>query len=1221
MQRITEMFSNPRLGQRCVRLRVSRKRKPMLSHAGVVSQEVVSMKLRKLFLLICPGLVLIPCLAAQVGPAPGGAAQLGPGVVVAKIAQNSEGEKAGMQAGDVLLKWVGADANGAIASPFDLIQAEMEQAPRGSVALQGMRGTEPRTWTIGPNVWGLQARPNFEERLLEIYREGHELLVVGKLNQATERWRAAAESQIGWVHAWLLLDAAEMLKDSRRWKEADDAYRRSIQDGTAVGPAIEGQLLRSWALTYEQRADWRSAEKYNRQCALQGEKAGSDSLLTAWCLYGLGNMFRLSGDFDKAEEYLNRSLEIRRKQAPGSLAVASAVNALGLVAQDRSNLDKAEQYLQEALEIRKRLAANSLEVAASFNNLGSVADDRGDLDKAEEYHLQALAIKEALAPESLDAAFTYSNLGIVSFARGDLPKAEAYMRHSLEIRKRLSPDGSDIAENLGNLGTVRWRCGDFAAAEKYYREALTIQQKFVPASLYVANTLDNLGNLALSQQDLEKAGYYHHQALQIRKKVAPASLDISNSFDNLGDLAAAKGDLREAENYYQQALDLQEKLAPNSPAVAASLSNLGDLAKRHGDLAAAEKYYLRALAIEEKLFPDSLDTAETLRSRGDVARSAHNPALAQEFYRRALAIQQRLAPGSAQYAQSLASLAAILYDTRESDAAAHLFEQALDVLDTQTARLGGSQDVRSEFRARYSAYYKDYIDLLVAQQRAAEAFHVAERWRTRSLLEMLAAARVDIHQGADPELLERERSLQQSLSAKRDRRVSLLTGKHNEEQVQAVEKEIESSRAEYEQVESEIRATSPAYAALTQPQPLTAKGVQELLDDDTMLLEYSLGEDRSYLWSLTSSSLTVHELPDRQIIEATARRLYNLVSGPGRTEERDGPTANLRRTRVAVTASALSHTILSPVAQRIQGKRLLIVADGALQYVPFAFLPEPGKPGGVPLILGHEIVYSPSASVLAELRRGAKGRQPAPRAVAVLADPVFDRQDPRVQASHGVMKPAVTERPFLSVEHWNRSAADVGLAHLSRLAYSRREADAIVALVPAGQGLEAVGFEANRSLATSRALAQYRTVHFATHGLSDNRHPELSGLVLSLVNRAGRLQNGFLDLQDIYNLNLPVELVVMSACKTALGKEIQGEGIIGLTRGFMYAGATRVVASLWDVDDVSTKELMKRFYRAMEQEAQRPAAALRSAQVAMWKQRRWRDPYYWAAFEIQGEWK
>ena len=169
--------------------------------------------------------------------------------------------------------------------------------------------------------------------------------------------------------------------------------------------------------------------------------------------------------------------------------------------------------------------------------------------------------------------------------------------------------------------------------------------------------------------------------------------------------------------------------------------------------------------------------------------------------------------------------------------------------------------------------------------------------------------------------------------------------------------------------------------------------------------------------------------------------------------------------------------------------------------------------------------------------------------------------------------------------------------------------------------MEALDFAASRETATSRELEQYRIVHFATHGLLDNEHPELSGLVLSLVGPDGNPRDGYLDLEDVYNLTLSSDLVVLSACETGLGKEVHGEGLIGLTRGFMYAGASRVVASLWNVDDIATSELMSEFYKAMLRDGRPPAAALRQAQLAMWKQKRWSDPYYWAAFTIQGEWK
>jgi len=206
-----------------------------------------------------------------------------------------------------------------------------------------------------------------------------------------------------------------------------------------------------------------------------------------------------------------------------------------------------------------------------------------------------------------------------------------------------------------------------------------------------------------------------------------------------------------------------------------------------------------------------------------------------------------------------------------------------------------------------------------------------------------------------------------------------------------------------------------------------------------------------------------------------------------------------------------------------------------------------------------------------------------------------------------------------------RSWAELGSTErggkISRLPFSRREADAIIADAPPGSSFKAVDFRASRTTATSPELAQYRVVHFATHGVLDSRTPALSGIVLSLVDRQGKPVDGFLRLWDIYNLHLPADLVVLSACQTALGKEIKGEGLVGLTRGFMYAGAARVVASLWQVDDVATAELMSRFYEGVFKKHLPPAAALRAAQVQMWKQKRWQeDPYFWGAFQLQGEW-
>ena len=274
-----------------------------------------------------------------------------------------------------------------------------------------------------------------------------------------------------------------------------------------------------------------------------------------------------------------------------------------------------------------------------------------------------------------------------------------------------------------------------------------------------------------------------------------------------------------------------------------------------------------------------------------------------------------------------------------------------------------------------------------------------------------------------------------------------------------------------------------------------------------------------------------------------------------------------------------------------------------------------------PVTLGnkHEIVYEQSASVITLLRE--LPRKPAPKEVIVLADPVFDSRDRRVQQSG---KPGNAESAkLMRSEVVDRLLKDVGEMgdQLPRLRSSLDEAKEIVSMAAPGKATMLVGFQANRTTATSNELSRYRIVHFATHSVLNDSHPEFSGIVLSLVDEQGRSQNGFLRLQDIYNLRLPVDMVVLSACRTGVGKEVRGEGIISLTRGFMSAGTSRVVASLWKVDDDATADLMKRFYRKILKEGVSPPAALKAAQEEVRAQKLWRSPYYWAGFVLQGEWR
>lgn len=564
----------------------------------------------------------------------------------------------------------------------------------------------------------------------------------------------------------------------------------------------------------------------------------------------------------------------------------------------------------------------------------------------------------------------------------------------------------------------------------------------------------------------------------------------------------------------------------------------------------------------------------------------------------------------------LSSLARTEIDARDLPRARSLLEAGIQIIESLRKEVR-QPDLRASFLASRKDTYELYTETLMSLNRAhpgeghdAEALQASERTRARSLLDILTEAGAGLREGADPALVEKEGLLLAEIEELEQRRLQLLGQAGNAAEAREVGARLSEALANHGKLEAELVSSNPRFAALTSPEPLSVSEIQsKVLDGSATLLEYSLGEDRSYLWAVLPDSLQSFELPPREKIEEAARRWYNAL-----LVHLEGPGGREAAAEVQKAAADLSAMLLQPAQKLLQGQPLLIVSDGALQYLPFAALPLPSSLAGperVPLIAGHEVVSLPSASALAVLRHELAGRPKAPKTLAVLAAPVF-----RLNSS---TKTAATA-PHRGLSDETR-ASEVDPRLLPPLGFSRLEAEAISGLVPERELLKALDYKASRALVTSGKLADYRLVHFATHGLIDSRQPELSSLVLSLFDERGQPQNGLLRLHDIYNLKLQADLVVLSACKTGLGQEIRGEGLVGLTRGFMYAGAARVVASLWSVDDRATSVLMKSFYRHMISGGLSPAAALRKAQVEMSRDARWNDPYYWAAFSLQGEWR
>lgn len=871
------------------------------------------------------------------------------------------------------------------------------------------------------------------------------------------------------------------------------------------------------------------------------------------------------------------------------------------------------------------------------NSLGLAQRNLGDMAAAQRHLGEALALFAALGDRRNEAA-ALSNLALVHQATGDRQTARKLLLRSVELA-RAAGERRTEAKSLINLGLVYDHLGEAQDSLRCYRQALGLARELGDRSGEAAA----LHNIAAAYEELghwEEALPRSREALALVRAAGDRRGEAA-ALNNLGLLHWRLGEPAEAERQFAAARALAAELGDRRTESTA-LSNLALLRRERGDLTGAAAALERALALAREV-GDRESEARAEVVSGSVALERGEP----EMARRSLARARELAQGvGARGLEADALLLTAKLETRSGAPRAALpaIEAAVALVEGLRAEVG-SAVLRSSFRASRAPVYETWIEVLMDLHRAepagghdAAALGAAERAKARSLLETLGEARAELRQGADPELLAAERRARQEVNARELDRVASLGAGAPVERREAAAAALTAALAELRRVEDELRVTSPRYAALTQPRPLDLAAIRrEVLDGDTALVEIALGEDRSFLWVVTGEALASAELPARATLEEMARAAYGHLTARNRAPA--GETVAARRERVEAAdaawdgaARALAGHLLTPARALLGERRLVVVADGALQYLPFAALPDPVS--GEPLVARREVVTLPSASVLAVLRHELAGRAPAARTLAVVADPVFSADDGRVAraAAPGDVLPAAApagplpETPGVAgpARRGDPSEAlggDVPPDRLPRLHFSRREAEAIAAFVPPAERLLALDFAAARPLVDEGRLAGYRLLHFATHGLLDSRHPELSSLVLSLVDETGAPRDGYLRLHAIYNLRLDADLVVLSACRTALGREVRGEGLVGLTRGFMYAGAPRVVASLWSVEDRATAELMKRFYRGMLEEGLRPAAALRAAQRALAAEPRWRSPYHWSAFTLQGEWR
>lgn len=912
-----------------------------------------------------------------------------------------------------------------------------------------------------------------------------------------------------------------------------------------------------------------------------------------------------------------------------------------------------------------------------------------------------IEITDTPGPKEIERASAEQMLATARLHSGE--EAIESLEHALSLYRLLKDDRWEMA-TLNELGRSVFEQNRFADAVSYSARALTLSLSFrertgeidsrsiladsyshsnrpekaieqyealLPLYRAAQNSEAEGSTLADLSDAYTKLGLSEH-ALRAQEQSLAAKITsgdregVGLARYGLGRLHHAAGRYETAVECYQQALlDFRASGAKNSEALA--LNRIGLVAIETGEKEKALQHLGQGLrACRES--GDLKCESEAHRGLGRVHASNNEQEQARKDFEQALSLERAMRNRSLEV-QTLYRLAEAERRWGGLDRAKTLLENAIHLLETVSADVfepdqttfpgGASQQV-----------YELYVDLLMRLDRTdpekgfdSLALIASEKARHRRQAESLAESRFDLGKNVDRSMRDQLRKLRWRMDAISRQ----LAHRGGAEQTIALQKDWDRLEAERDAAAQVLRRDSPRYAALMDSPSSNLQQIQQELDAETLLLEFWLGDERSFLWALGPDSIQSFELPSRRRIEEAAIRLYENLSARSRSIKGEmEPQTKARVTQadqqLPAAARVLSQMLLGPVADQLKTKRLVIVADGALHYTPFAMLPPPkvesvdGKANESDssahretesknnlainarfgsstlwnsLIVDHEIVYSSSASSLASHRKAIEHRQTPPNDIAILADPVLSADDKRIRLISAKPASQATTGPqnliVTSIFEQLGQETDEGFGnHLAppRLAFGQMEADRILSASPAGStNLRSLGFLANRTTATSAHLSQYRYLHFAAYGLLDGRTPSFSTLVLSLVDQEGKSQNGLFRPADIYDLDLPAELVVLSACQAKPAVPYGGDAVLAFPDSFMYAGAARAAISLWNTNNKSSTEFMSKFYQKMLRDTLSPAGALRATQLDMMRQRQWQAPFYWAGLSLYGEWR
>ena len=940
-------------------------------------------------------------------------------------------------------------------------------------------------------------------------------------------------------------------------------------------------------------------------------------------LLASGDQFRGSGDNVKAARAWNRAGRFQLMLNTPDDAIATyhkALDALGNTSDVQTRIDSLNGLAAVYKYQDKFSEANSaLEQAIALSDRNGYVAGKAEAllirpfchpNKIEglQNAQQSLELWKS-TNQTMGQAKAYMIVGEYQMIQNNLVEATSNYETAQKLWEELNVP-NQVAETLINLGFIEYRKGEWQASLSFYIQA---QQLIVDeaAEPYMMGQIQAGLAEAFIESGVPATGLERYRD----------ALEYYRQLKSPGRVMGMEWGIGTAHYYlanYAEALALLK----TTRVEAAGLNNLM-LAALCDDFTGRSYYELHDYPSALRYYQAALDgftasgnpmeAARTVALMGQVYQQQGKFQDARTRYRQALAKFQKLSDQVNESA-TLYALGSLELAQNSVDAAEEHLRQSIDMTE-KMRRVSLSSDLTAAFSARVHDRYEKYIDCMMrkygssqAQDLVRNAFETSELARGRSLSELLRATQANLFPGLDPQLAAREKLLRGYLNDNENAKIRLLSAKFQVEELKGLESEYQRLKAEHDQIIQHIRSLNPSYDQVIEPTAWNLRKIQQqvITDDQTVLLEFSLGSEKSYVWAVTRSGITSYELPNEATIDPLARRVHKLLSTP---------PLNNADNELSSAVQDLARMVLWPASEHLDKQRIIVVPDGVLNYIPFQILPSPAS--NKLLVDDAEIINAPSASIFGELQEGAVDRQPATNLLAAFGDPVFaaDYQPNEAEKNEQVIATAQL-RSALRDNDLNNETFDP--TALTRLFHAKRELDSL-GEVAGEKALIVREYDATRDRFLHTDLSQFAILHLVTHGYFNPKHPQNSGFVLSDIDRDQKHLQGFIGLREIYELRAPVLLVVLSACQTALGENVRGEGFMGMTRGFMHAGASSVVASLWEVDDRATAELMKLFYSNMLQRGMKTGEALRAAQNSIRQRPEWRSPHYWAAFTLQGE--